>query len=58
MTFKRAAKKVKLAAAQARRKKDALVFMDLGCVELDEHIKAQNIALQTRFPSRHVDIDW
>jgi len=49
---------VKLPAAQARRKKDALVFMDPGCVELDGHIKVQNIAWQTRFPSRHVDIDW
>ena len=44
MTFKRAAKKMKLPAAQARRKKDALVFMDPGCVELDGYIKAQNIA--------------
>jgi hypothetical protein len=44
MTFKRATKKVKLPAAQPRRKQDVLVFMDPTCVELDEHTKAQNIA--------------
>jgi hypothetical protein len=62
--LKRAANKVKLPAAQARPgKRMPYFFTDPGCVELDEHVKAQNIFLQTRLPSRRVDkkqedIDW
>jgi hypothetical protein len=57
--LKRAAKKVKLPAAQARRK-DVLVFMDPACIELDEHIKAQNISCKRRQVDKKQkeDIDW